>query len=429
MTKKIAVLGAGPMGLAVAYELAKNDYKPIIFEADDRVGGMTACFDFNGIEIERFYHFHCTSDSDLISLLAELELSSKMKWKETKMGFWYNNEIQEWGNPIALLKFRGLSLLAKLRYGIFAFLSTKRKNWKSLDKVDAVRWIKKWVGLEAYNITWRSLFELKFYKYSSNISAAWIWARVRRLGNSGYSIFKEKLGYIDGGSKTLLDALSQSIKNFGGEIRLNSPVSKILIENNKTKGLEIHSEIELFDIVISTVPIPFVSKLIPNLSENISSMFSSINNIGVVCVIIKLKKSVSKNFWLNINDPNMDIPGLVEYSNLMPMKENVIYVPFYLPGDHPKFKDSDEIFISKVKQYIMKINPLINEDDFIDARASRYRFAQPICEPEFLKKIPSLDLGVKGLLVADTCYYYPEDRGISESINFGKTLAKKILND
>ena len=49
-----------------------------------------------------------------------------------------------------------------------------------------------------------------------------------------------------------------------------------------------------------------------------------------ICVIIKLKKSISKNFWLNINDPNMDIPGLVEYSNLMPMKENVIYVPFYL---------------------------------------------------------------------------------------------------
>ena len=47
----------------------------------------------------------------------------------------------------------------------------------------------------------------------------------------------------------------------------------------------------------------------------------------------------------------------------------------------------------------------------------------------FPEKIPSLDLGVKGLLVADTCYYYPEDRGISESVNFGKSLAKKILHD
>ena len=38
----IAVLGAGPMGLAVAYQLARDGHQPIIFEADDRVGGMTA---------------------------------------------------------------------------------------------------------------------------------------------------------------------------------------------------------------------------------------------------------------------------------------------------------------------------------------------------------------------------------------------------
>ena len=158
-------------------------------------------------------------------------------------------------------------------------------------------------------------------------------------------------------------------------------------------------------------------------------MFASINNIGVVCVIAKINKPVSPNFWLNINDPEMDIPGLVEYSNLMPMEETIVYVPFYLPGDHPKFSDSDEIFISKVKKYLNKINSSINESNFIDVRASRYRFAQPICEPEFLKKIPALDLGIKGLLVADTCYYYPEDRGISESIDFGRNLAKKVAHD
>ena len=45
------------MGLATAYYLIKG-YLPEIFEADDRIG-MTATFNFNGLEIERFYHFHC----------------------------------------------------------------------------------------------------------------------------------------------------------------------------------------------------------------------------------------------------------------------------------------------------------------------------------------------------------------------------------
>ena len=89
--KQIAVLGAGPMGLAVAYQLILDGYKPILFEADDRIGGMTASFDFNGIKIERFYHFHCTSDKAFIKILSDLNIEHKLHWKETKMGYWYLN--------------------------------------------------------------------------------------------------------------------------------------------------------------------------------------------------------------------------------------------------------------------------------------------------------------------------------------------------
>jgi protoporphyrinogen oxidase len=45
--QKIAVLGAGPMGLAIAYQLVKDGHNPVIFEADDRVGGMTAAFRYS----------------------------------------------------------------------------------------------------------------------------------------------------------------------------------------------------------------------------------------------------------------------------------------------------------------------------------------------------------------------------------------------
>ena len=51
MKQRIAVLGAGPMGLAVAYQLAREGHHPVVFEADDRVGGMTASFDFSGVNV------------------------------------------------------------------------------------------------------------------------------------------------------------------------------------------------------------------------------------------------------------------------------------------------------------------------------------------------------------------------------------------
>lgn len=427
MGQRIAVLGAGPMGLAVAYQLSMDGHQPVLFESDDRIGGMTASFDFSGITIERYYHFHCISDYAFLQILEELGISDKMQWVETKMGYWYQNRLQPWGNPIALLKFKGLSLTAKFRYGFHAFISTKRKNWQPLDDIEATAWIRRWVGEEAYEVLWRKLFDYKFYDYASRLSAAWIWSRIRRIGRSRYNLFHEKLGYLEGGSDTLLQAMKAAIEKNGGEIRLRSPVSKVIIEAGKVQGLEINNQFESFDKVISTIPLPYVAQLMPDLPTDILSKFKSIDNIAVVCVIVKLRKAVTENFWLNTNDPDMDIPGIVEYSNLRPLGQHIVYVPFYMPKEHPKFSEPDQVFIDKVRFYLKRINPELSDDDFIDVRASRYRYAQPICGPEYLKQLPSVSLPIEGLWVADTSYYYPEDRGISESIDFGKNMAKDVV--
>ncbi len=422
--QRIAVLGAGPMGLAVAYQLARDGHCPVVYEADDRVGGMTASFDFSGLSIERYYHFHCISDAAFLQVLDELGIAGKMHWVETKMGYWYQRQLQPWGNPVALLKFRGLSLAAKFRYGLHAFLSIKRNDWKPLDRVEAGGWIRRWVGAEAWEVLWRRLFDYKFYDYAGNLSAAWIWSRIRRIGRSRYDLFREKLGYLDGGSGTLLEALRADIEKHGGEIRLRSPVRKVVIDNGRVTGIETAAGVEAFDKVVSTIPLPYVPLLMPDLPDSVMQAFRSVRNIAVVCVIAKLAKPVTENFWLNVNDPEMDIPGLVEYSNLRPLDQSIVYVPFYMPGEHPKYAEGDEVFIAKVKRYLTTINPALADEDFIDIRASRYRHAQPICEPGFLDRLPPVALPVQGLWVADTSYYYPEDRGISESIGFGRQMAR-----
>lgn len=424
--QRVAVLGAGPMGLAVAYQLARDGHHPVIFEADDRVGGMTASFDFSGLKIERYYHFHCISDSGFLTILNELGLADRMRWTETRMGYWYNRRLQPWGNPIALLKFKGLSLVAKVRYGLHAFVSTKRKDWRPLDHVEAIGWIRRWVGEEAYRVLWKRLFDYKFYNYSDNLSAAWIWSRIRRIGNSRYNLFREKLGYLDGGSDTLLHALKSWIEANGGEIRLSTPVHKVVIEGDVVTGIETHQGVEAFDKVVSTVPLPFVPRLIPDLPADILARFRALKNVAVVCVIAKLKRPVSENFWLNVNDDDMDIPGLVEYTNLRPMNEHVVYVPFYMPGENPKYSDADDVFVGKIRRYLKEINPSLGDDDFIDIRVNRYRFAQPICPPGYLESIPPRKLPIDGLWVADTSHYYPEDRGISESIDFGRMMAREV---
>ena len=199
------------------------------------------------------------------------------------------------------------------------------------------------------------------------------------------------------------------------------------MDHGKVTGVQTPAGIEAFDRVISTIPLPYVPQIMPDLPADILARYRALKNIAVVCVIAKLRRPLTDNFWLNTNDPDMDIPGIVEYTNLRPLGHHVVYVPFYMPGEHPKYQDDDNVFLDKVRRYLKKINPALLDDDFIDIRASRYRHAQPICDPGYLSKLPPVKLPIEGLWVADTSYYYPEDRGISESIGFGRQMARDAV--
>lgn len=418
----IAIIGGGPMGLAAAYRLAQSGFKPVLFESDDRLGGMAASFDFDGTKVERYYHFHCTSDQRVIDLLKELGLLNHLKWKKTQMGFYTQGRLQDWGNPLALLRFQGASWISKIRYGLHAFTSVKRTSWKSLDQQNARDWIRKWLGDTGYNVFWKSLFDLKFFQYAHEISAAWIWNRIYRMGNSRYNLMAEKLGVIEGGSETLIHAISKTIMNHNGEIRLNNRVSHIQKTNSKFI-VSSHSTSEEFDAVISTIPTPILPKLFPSLPNELKRLWSLQTHIAVACVIAKLKKPMSKYFWININDPEIPLPGLIEYSNLANSNETIIYAPFYMPIDHPDYRKPDQEFFNHTISAIQTINPFITNEDISNIRVHRYDLAQPICRPHHLESLPPVQTEVSGFFAADSSYYYPNDRGISESITMGEKMA------
>lgn len=423
---KLAVVGAGAMGLAAAYYALKAGHDVTVYESDTVAGGMAAHFDFDGLSIERFYHFICKSDYPLFDLMAELGIGDRVAWRNTSMGYYIDGQHYRWGDPLALLRFPLLSLRGKLGYGLQAFLQTKRKTFDDLDAVNAKDWFIKWGGHRTYTVLWKRLLDLKFFEYADNISAAWMATRIKRVGTSRASLFQEQLGVIDGGSQTLVEALVAAIEKMGGKLRLGEAVYEVMAEGGRVKAIRSSQNIEHYDRVISTVPTPLVSTMIPTLPDASKKAYDAIKNIGVVCVLLKLKKPITKHFWLNVNDERIDIPGIVEFSNLRRVSDTVIYVPYYMPQTHPKFNREDSLFVDEAMNYISLINPAIKPDDLMSSHVGRLRYAQPVCEPGFSNKIPPLQTPIEGLQVADTCYYYPEDRGISESVRFAKKMVAAL---
>lgn len=423
--KKLLVIGAGPMGLAAAYFAAKAGWQVEVLEAGDRPGGMAAHFDFNGLSLERFYHFCCRSDVDTEALLAELGLPP-IRWVPTKMGFFVDGALHPWGDPIALLRFPGLNLIEKVRYGLLAFSSTKRSDWRRLDKISAADWFRAWCGRRVYDKLWRPLFDLKFYEFAEQISAAWVWQRIKRVGRSRRSLLQEELGYIEGGSEALVAALVEAIERLGGKVHLSTPASKILIQNEAVLGIQ-SADGRRFEAsqVISTVAMPYVARLLEDRSE-LAKRYAAFENVGCVCVVHQLAKPVSKNFWVNISDPDINAPGLVEFSNLRPLDRHIVYVPYYMPASNPAFPRPDEEFVAESFKTLQRVNPALRDEDRLASHVARLRYAQPVCDVGFADRVPPAQTEILGLQVADTSFYYPEDRGVSESIRFARAMVEAL---
>ena len=415
------------MGLAAAWQAVRDGHQVDLVEAAPEPGGMAAHFDFDGDSIERFYHFVCKTDYPTFDLLRELGIEDQMRWKTTTMGFYTGGKLHPWGQPIALFSLPGVSLISKIRYGLLAFVSVKRNSWPQLENESAKDWIIRWTGEDGYQRFWKALLEYKFYEYSDNISASWIWTRIRRIGRSRSSMMREQLGYIEGGSQTLVDALVRSIESMGGRIHLGSAVRSVTTQNNRVTGVTTDKGHFPADFVISTTPTPYVSEMVPDLPEEWKQKYRAINNIGVICVIFKLRKPVTPHFWVNVSAPQFQIPGIVELSNLRTeIGNSIVYVPYYMPVTNEKFAWPDQRLLDEAFSCLQMINPQLKTDDIVATKVARLRYGQPVCEPGFASKIPPVQTPIEGLQIADTCFYYPEDRGIAESVRLGRSMAKAI---
>ncbi|MBE7159027.1 MAG: NAD(P)/FAD-dependent oxidoreductase [Rhodospirillales bacterium] len=388
---------------------------------------MAGHFDFDGLSLERFYHFICKTDHPTFAVLQELGLHNALRWRTTSMGLFMQGQLHRWGDPMALLQFPRLSWWQKLRYAVFAFVCVRRNRWDAIETETAKHWILRWCGPDIYARLWKTLFDFKFYEYAEDISALWIWTRIRRIGRSRRSLMQEELGYLEGGTLTLIDGMVRDLHEHGGQLALQAAAQEVRTQDGRVVGVQTAAGFFPADHVICTAPTPFVSNLVPDLPEDWKQRYDAIRNIGCICVIFKLARSVSPHFWVNISEPDFQIPGVIEFTNLRPLgDDHIVYVPYYMPTTNPKFGWEDDRLLADAFACLQRVNPSLREAEIRSTYVARLRYGQPICEPGFAAKIPPVQTPIQGLQVADTCYYYPEDRGIAESLRLGQQMAAGI---
>lgn len=428
---QVTIVGGGFTGLAAAYELAKNGVQVTVLEAESEIGGLAAAFDVHGEKLDRFYHHWFTNDLEVMQLIEELGLNDRIEVNQTNTGVYFSNSFYRLSTPWDLLKFTPLSIFARLRLGALTLRARRVKDWKKLENKTAHEWLKELGGEDVYRVIWQPLLKGKFGPYAKSVSAVWFWNKLKLRGGSRGKSGEERLAYFKGGFVGLVDAIAKQIRDNGGHIELNAPVTKI---EKIDERWQLDTEQGLFssDKVIVTTALPLLAKMIENWApQQYITDLKRINYIGNVCLVLELDRSLSSTYWLNVNDPSFPFVGVIEHTNFERPEtyggRHIVYLSKYLPHTDKLYTMNPDEFLEYALPFLKKMFPKM-EKSWIKARHLwRAQWSQPIVEKQYSKLIPEEDSPFEGLHICTMAQIYPEDRGTNYAIREGRRMGVKLL--
>src|SRR4030095_706250 len=96
------------------------------------------------------------------------------------------------------------------------------------------------------------------------------------------------------------------------EVRTGVRVRPIEVRDGRVTEVHAGDECIPCDAVISTVALPVLDRLVPNQSDPYFERARQVKYIGVVCMLLSLKRPFSRNFWPKINTRRTQGNGLVQ---------------------------------------------------------------------------------------------------------------------
>ena len=430
-SRRVAVMGAGVSGLATAYYLGRAGAAVEVFEAEEEPGGLARSFTHDGLTVERYYHFLCRPDVELIALAGELGLGDRLRWRRTRTSFFYRGRLYPFTSPADLLRFSPIPFWSRMLMGLNTLQWTRLQDWHHLDEVSAKEWIIATLGERNWEVIWAPLLTMKFGGRHDQVSAAWVWHRIHRVANSRRSpLHPQVMGYFEGGTAVLVSRLVEAIGRQHGRLHCGTRVEAVARGNRGRLTVRTAAGEDDYDAVVMAVPLPPAAAVLPTDLTAYRAGLMQVEYIGVVCLAAWLTRGLTDSFWLNIHDPRLPMNGLIEFSNLNPATGRagaLIYVPYYLPVTAPRFAFSDEQILDEFTQALPLLRPGLDTSNVISHHVFRSPFAQAVCPVGFRQIQPPHAAPYEGLYLLDSTQQYPSDRTLSQCVRLAQKVAAMVM--
>jgi protoporphyrinogen oxidase len=452
---RIAVVGAGVAGLVAAHRLSQAGHTCDVYERWPGLGGQAATLDVgDGHLLERYYHHLFTSDRHIADLYEELGMRHEIEWRPSSVGMLSGGRAYPFTSPLDLLRFSPLSLRSRLRLGAaVVWLQRRHRDVGPFEHVTAREWVERAMGREVWSKVWGPLLHAKFGSQADDVAMAWLWSKLTvRRQIKGAEARQELLGYPRSSWEALFDRLRDRIEAAGGRVLIDRPAMRIaraedgvfevqaaaagsFRRGHDPQGFDPAGEPERYDGVVVTVPSDiFGSLLDPGLADAVGPGYLELVRGAryqtAVCLLLELDRRFGRFYWTNVADPELPFIGLIEHTNFIDPSRyggrRFLYVANYVdPGDPLLELDAEEL-LAHYEPGLRRVRA-----DFSPAWVKRRWLhtepaAQPVVTSGYVDRMPPLDTGVPGLVLANTMQIYPEDRGTNYSVRLGTQAAEAL---
>jgi protoporphyrinogen oxidase len=324
-----------------------------------------------------------------------------------------------------------LSFVDRIRLGLLVFQVRRIKDWRSIEHLSIREWLESICGKNVYKVVWEPLITSKFSIYAEAVNAVWMWKKLVLRGSTRNDKGGEELAYFKGGFGRLAEAMVAAIERAGGEVTLGTRVAGVVADDAQIKALRTDQGDIAGRQFLFTPAFPIIANIFDDAADAAwIERLRRVRYLGNMCLVLRLNRSLSDTYWLNVNDPGFPFVGVIEHTNFDTPEHydgsHIAFLSRYLAVEDPVWAYSDEQYVDFALQHLKRMFPEMDRSWIIEHRVWRAEYAQPVTERGYSQYVPARETPFANAFISTMAQIYPEDRGTNYAIREGRAVADHI---
>ena len=401
----VAIIGGGPAGLTAAYELQRNSdaYKPVVFEADHIVGGISRTESHNGYRFDIGGHRFFTKVSEVEEVWHEI-LTDDFITRPRKSRIFYRGKYFDYPLKITNALFN-VGPIEAVRIGLSYI---KAQLFPAKPEETFEQWVSNRFGKRLFQHFFETYTEKVWGIPCSEIRADWAAQRIKNLslmkavwnaltGANDTASLIEEFEYPRLGPGMMWEKAAGLIEDKGGEVRMREYVSRVFRDGTKVTEIEVIREVDgehvpyrvSADHFINTMPVRQLMQCMdPPPPQHVLDAAEKLKyrDFLIVTLVLDHPDPFDDN-WIYIHSPEVKVGRIQNFRawspEMLPNQENAsIGMEFFCHEGDGLWESSDEALIKQASEELEFLG-LAAKTSVIDGCVIRQKKAYPVYDAEY----------------------------------------------